>query len=59
MHRKTKKERHLADGRWEGGGRGAEPFDRKKLGPPVTIKVPVVYMARYDYYEVVLRGAYP
>jgi len=29
--RKTEKERQLADGRgWEGGGRGAESYDRNK-----------------------------
>jgi hypothetical protein len=29
-HRKTEKERQVGDGRWEGDGRGAESYDRKK-----------------------------
>ncbi len=36
-HRKTEKERQLADGRvWEGGGLGAELYDRKKAWPSMN-----------------------
>ncbi len=36
-HRKTEKERQLADGRvWEGGGLGAELYNRKKAWPSMN-----------------------